>query len=240
MPEASPAQSTLKRLIEAEEEAREILRAAEEHAQGTLAQARQQAEQSIEGVRREAASLLQYKLEEAESKAATEMKQRLEQAEAEAREIERQGKATFRSGRRHGGGLGNQQERLALSLFSYAAVQGYIRARLSRLWIARHGPAFWKPTPLRNLNQLLAQTGVTLRGEVADTGRALVRFLPRGAGELVAWYNQRFEIENLKTVLRAVHYRLDPSRALASLIPLRATHWSWAGAGGGRIGSRRH
>lgn len=92
MPEASPAQNTLKRLIEAEEGAREILRAAEEHAQGTLAQARQLAEQSIEGVRREAASLLQYKLEEAESKAATEMKQRLEQAEAEGREIERRAK----------------------------------------------------------------------------------------------------------------------------------------------------
>ena len=67
----------------------------------------------------------------------------------------------------------------------------------------------------------------TLRGEVADAGRALVRFLPRGAGELVAWYNQRFEIENLKTVLRAVHYGLDRSRARASLIPLRATRWRW-------------
>jgi V/A-type H+-transporting ATPase subunit C len=68
---------------------------------------------------------------------------------------------------------------------------------------------------------------VTLLGEVAESGRALVRFLPRGAGELVAWYNRRFEIENLKTVLRAVHYGLDPSRARASLIPLRATGWRW-------------
>jgi V/A-type H+-transporting ATPase subunit C len=66
-----------------------------------------------------------------------------------------------------------------------------------------------------------------LLGEVAESGRALVRFLPRGAGELVAWYNRRFEIENLKTVLRAVHYGLDPSRARASLIPLRATGWRW-------------
>ena len=68
---------------------------------------------------------------------------------------------------------------------------------------------------------------MTLLGEVAEAGRALVRFLPRGAGELVAWYNRRFEIENLKTVLRAVHYGLDPSRARASLIPLRATGWRW-------------
>ena len=51
----------------------------------------------------------------------------------------------------------------------------------------------------------------------------LARFLPHGAGELVAWYNRRYEIENLKTVFRTVHYGLDRSRALASLIPLRAS-----------------
>jgi V/A-type H+-transporting ATPase subunit C len=112
-----------------------------------------------------------------------------------------------------------------LSLFSYAAAQGYIRARLSRLLDA----ATWShlleagtpPGPAH------VQSAVTLLGEVAEAGRALVRFLPRGAGELVAWYNRRFEIENLKTVLRAVHYGLDPSRARASLIPLRATGWRW-------------
>jgi len=114
-----------------------------------------------------------------------------------------------------------------LSLFSYAAAQGYIRASLSRLLDRATWGRLLETNTSAELNQLLAQTGVTLRGEVADTGRALVRFLPRGARELVAWYNQRFEIENLKTVLRAVHYGLDPSRARASLIPLRATRWSW-------------
>lgn len=112
-----------------------------------------------------------------------------------------------------------------MSLFSYAAAQGYIRARLSRLLDA----ATWSrlleaDTPPRSAQ---FQSAVTLLGEVAESGRALVRFLPRGAGELVAWYNRRFEIENLKTVLRAVHYGLDPSRARASLIPLRATGWRW-------------
>jgi V/A-type H+-transporting ATPase subunit C len=71
----------------------------------------------------------------------------------------------------------------------------------------------------------------TLRAEVANAGSTLVRFLPRGAGDLVAWYNRRFDIENLKTVLRSVHYGLDRSRALASLIPLRtppgAGRWRW-------------
>jgi V/A-type H+-transporting ATPase subunit C len=61
---------------------------------------------------------------------------------------------------------------------------------------------------------------------VAAAGRALVHFLPRGAGELLTGYNQRFEIENLKTVLRTVHYGLDRPRALPSLIPLRS-RWRW-------------
>jgi V/A-type H+-transporting ATPase subunit C len=66
-----------------------------------------------------------------------------------------------------------------------------------------------------------------LKGENAAAGGALVRFLPRASRELVAWYNQRFEIENLKTVLRAVHYQVDRRRALAALIPLRSTRWRW-------------
>ncbi len=65
-----------------------------------------------------------------------------------------------------------------------------------------------------------------LRGEACSAGRALARFLPRGSRELVAWYNRRFEIENLKTVLRAVHYHLERSRALSSLVPLQSG-WRW-------------
>ena len=64
-------------------------------------------------------------------------------------------------------------------------------------------------------------------GEVAASGRALVRFLPRGSRELMEWYNRRFEIENLKTVLRAVHYQVERPRALASLIPLRSGRSRW-------------
>lgn len=112
-----------------------------------------------------------------------------------------------------------------MSLFSYAAAQGYIRARLSRLL----DPAAWSSLldPGTGPGPTQFRSAAILLGEVADAGRALVRFLPRGSGELVGWYNRRFEVENLKTVLRAVHYRLDPSRARASLIPLRATRWRW-------------
>ncbi|MGA2882968.1 MAG: V-type ATPase subunit [Bryobacteraceae bacterium] len=112
-----------------------------------------------------------------------------------------------------------------MSLFSYAAAQGYVRARLSRLL----DDAAWSRLleADRAARTASHQSAVTLLGEVADAGRALVRFLPPGAGELVSWYNQRFDVENLKTVLRAVHYGLDPSRARASLIPLRATSVRW-------------
>ena len=88
MPEASPAQGTLKRLIEAEEQAREILKAAEERAEETIGRAREEAQRSAEAVRAEAASLLRARLDEVESKAAIELKRRLERAEAQAQEFE--------------------------------------------------------------------------------------------------------------------------------------------------------
>jgi V/A-type H+/Na+-transporting ATPase subunit C len=127
-----------------------------------------------------------------------------------------------------------------LSVSSYAAAQGYIRARLSRLLDRATWARLLEANSPTELGQLLGHTGVApavtrdgavhlriLRGEAATAGRAVARFLPRGSRELVAWYNERFAIENLKTVLRAVHYHLDRPRALSSLIPLRSTRWRW-------------
>jgi vacuolar-type H+-ATPase subunit H len=84
MPETSPVQGTLQRLIEAEEQAQQILRAAQAKADETLAQAREQARQDVEAFRAEGQGLLRAKLSEAESKGAAEMKRRLELAEAQA------------------------------------------------------------------------------------------------------------------------------------------------------------
>jgi len=127
-----------------------------------------------------------------------------------------------------------------LSLFSYAAAQGYIRARLSRLLDRATWARLLEANSSLELGRLLGQTPLAaavtgdgaivlhaLRGEVATAGRALARFLPRTSGQLLAWYNQRFEIENLKTVLRTIHYQLERPRALASLIPLGDTQWRW-------------
>jgi V/A-type H+/Na+-transporting ATPase subunit C len=44
---------------------------------------------------------------------------------------------------------------------------------------------------------------------------------------VVAWYNRRFEIENLKAVLRAIHYQVDAKRARAALIPIEDSRTRW-------------
>lgn len=95
MPEASPAQGTLKRLIEAEEQAREILKAAGVRAEETIARANEEARQSVEAVRQQGASLLRARLAKAESDAATQLEQRLKQAEAQAQEFESHAKENF-------------------------------------------------------------------------------------------------------------------------------------------------
>ena len=127
-----------------------------------------------------------------------------------------------------------------MSAFSYAAAQGYVRARLSRLLDRATWARLLEANSVIELGQLLGRTGAApavagdgsvrlqiLRGETATAGHAIARFLPRRSRELVAWYNERFTIENLKTVLRAVHYQLDRPRALSSLIPLGSTRWRW-------------
>lgn len=127
-----------------------------------------------------------------------------------------------------------------MGVFSYAAAQGYIRARLSRFIDRATWDRLLDAASPEELGQFLRRTraapavtpsGVVhlgiLRGEVASSERTVARFLPRSTRELVAWYNKRFEIENLKAVLRAVHYQLDQPRALSSLIPLPFTRWNW-------------
>ena len=93
--EVSAAQGALKRLIEAEDQAREILQAAEERAKETLDHVQVQAKQHIETVRQEMENTLRSRLQEVESKAAAEMKTRLGQIDVEAREFERRANEHF-------------------------------------------------------------------------------------------------------------------------------------------------
>jgi len=95
MPENSPIQGTLQRLIEAEEQAQEVLRAAQAKADETIAHAREQARQAVEAVRAESQRLLRAKLGEAESQGAGEMKRRLELAEMQAETFNRRAEQNF-------------------------------------------------------------------------------------------------------------------------------------------------
>ena len=103
-----------------------------------------------------------------------------------------------------------------MSLLTYAAVQGNIRARLAGL-IDRETWARLMQAETASAADVAPQV---LRGRIAATAQSLCRYLPHTSQELTAWYNRRFEIENLKAVLRAVHYRLNPKLAAASLVPL--------------------
>jgi vacuolar-type H+-ATPase subunit H len=97
MSDGTPAREALKRLLDAEQQAREILTSAEERAREAISKAEEQAARTIQTAQEEAAASIRVRLNGAESKAAAEAQQRLEKLEAEAREIQR--RAQFYSGK---------------------------------------------------------------------------------------------------------------------------------------------
>jgi V/A-type H+/Na+-transporting ATPase subunit C len=122
-----------------------------------------------------------------------------------------------------------------LSALTYSGVQGNIRARLARLL---DGAAWTRLLEAATAAEVVAtierEHGVearlpALQGRIAASTQALVRFLPGSSRKVVAWYNRRFEIENLKAVLRAVHYQVDVGRARAALIPIEGGGVRWEG-----------
>ena len=122
-----------------------------------------------------------------------------------------------------------------MSALTYSAAQGNIRAHVARLL----DRAAWTrlleaATAAEVTASIEREHGVearlpALQGRIAASTQALARFLPGRSRELVAWYNRRFEIENLKAVLRAIHYRVDARRARAALIPIEGSRVRWEG-----------
>jgi vacuolar-type H+-ATPase subunit H len=97
MPGGTPARETLKRLLDAEQEAGEILTSVEERAREIISKAEEQAAQTVQTAQEEAAATFQVRLGEAESKTAAAAQQRMEGLEADARGIQR--RAQFQSGK---------------------------------------------------------------------------------------------------------------------------------------------
>ncbi len=89
MPDGAPARETLKRLLEAEQQAREILESAEERALQAISKADEGAARTVQAAQEEASASLRTRLGEAESKAAAEAQQCLDKWEEDAREIQR-------------------------------------------------------------------------------------------------------------------------------------------------------
>lgn len=88
MPESSPAQEILKRLIDAEQEARQVLAEAAQRADSTIQQAREEAQKAIDAVRKEAANRVQARIAEIESESAAQLKRRLDEAGRKAGDFE--------------------------------------------------------------------------------------------------------------------------------------------------------
>jgi V/A-type H+/Na+-transporting ATPase subunit C len=135
-----------------------------------------------------------------------------------------------------------------LGLISYAGAQGYLRAKLSRRLNGDSWERLLTSRSPEELTQFLKQipalaAAVTrngsfavqvLRGEVASAALAVVRFLPNRPARLLGWYNRRFEIENLKAILRKIHYGIEPPRVMAALIPVQTVPWKWEDLVGAR------
>ena len=123
---------------------------------------------------------------------------------------------------------------------AYSASQAWVRARLSRLLTGEDWLRLLESRNSAEMVRLLRGTWaepavagdsrVILRVLIAESASAaciLARFIPQKPRELFAWYNRRYEIQNLKIVLRSIHYRADRDRAMASLIPLAHGDWKW-------------
>ena len=118
----------------------------------------------------------------------------------------------------------------------YAAVNARVRGLLSRLL----PPALWtelmEVPDLADLLRLLRTTwyadslaGIqadptwierALRTHLAVASRAPLSLMQGIARDLLDWFWRRFEVDNLKTILRAVAYNVPPAQFATSLIPL--------------------
>lgn len=86
----SPAQDILKRLIDAEQQANQILAEAEQRANDEVQRAHEEAQKLVNAVRQDAADRLRVRLAEVESASAAQLKQRLDDAIQKASDFEAQ------------------------------------------------------------------------------------------------------------------------------------------------------
>lgn len=127
-----------------------------------------------------------------------------------------------------------------LGVVSYAAAQAQVRARLPRLIPPELWPHLVAVASYEELVSRLRETAYaecldhdlvtveqSLRLRLARAARTMAQFLPGKARQVVRWYSRRFEVENLKTLIRALHYGLEKERALSILLPVASPGLPW-------------
>ncbi|MFN8486022.1 MAG: V-type ATPase subunit [Caldilineaceae bacterium] len=121
----------------------------------------------------------------------------------------------------------------------YAAVSARVHGLFSRLLPNALWTELVVAPDLRTVYHLLQQTWYAesltrLTGEQSSAepleralwahfvgaSRSPFRLMQGASRGLLEWHWRRFEVENLKTVLRAVHYRMPPEQAASVLVPL--------------------
>lgn len=127
-----------------------------------------------------------------------------------------------------------------LSAAAYAAPQARVRARRSGLLTDAAWRGLLEATSSGELATAFEATpyasdvvgdevGIeqALISRVAQGGHALLRSLQGRPRDLVAWYLRRFDLDNLKTVLRTIHHHQDRERARALLLRFEGSTLDW-------------
>ena len=132
-----------------------------------------------------------------------------------------------------------------LGPFKYAAEYASIHARLGRLLSKNSWEDLLNASTLQTFAQRLTKTHYEdvidylnieqanekldigrlergFRGHLARASHQSLTFLSGTAKKLVEWRLRRFEVDNLKTILRAVERNIDPDETKRTLIPLEA------------------
>ena len=123
---------------------------------------------------------------------------------------------------------------------SYAASQAAVRARRSRLitregWVRLlHAPGYGDLAPILQgtayadcIKSEPEQSLRALTASLAQSARVVARWLPEGASDAVTWYLRRFEVENLKAIIRMLHHGFSKEHAEALLWPIESPELFW-------------
>ncbi|UCH25949.1 MAG: V-type ATPase subunit [Trueperaceae bacterium] len=123
----------------------------------------------------------------------------------------------------------------------YASVQARVRARYSDLLSEKRWRELLAAETLEDLGQILRDTpyGQAFRVAPVEFERNLIAHwalelytlthsLHSGPRDLMRWYARKFELDNLKTVLRTLSYRQLPGRAEEVLLPLEPPTLAWS------------